>query len=115
MSCFTFLEKFILSRCYPPNPSNEPTLVEVERPSQVDSSQMPSEAPKPIEKKPNKKESDVDELLKEIEPTYTAPKKVDYVVMTNKQAESNPKKGTRFDMEEADFGSWGETEEFKFD
>lgn len=114
MSWFGFIQKFILSKCYPPNTETKQIIIETKRSDIIENKEMPETVHTPVMSKRHKKnEQEVDELLREIEPVYIAPKKIDIINMTNR--EKDQKNNPRFDMEESDFGSWGGTEDFELE
>ncbi|CAG9333115.1 unnamed protein product [Blepharisma stoltei] len=121
MSCFGFLEKFILERCYPPGgPAGQQTAPTQPQISKIEPTKPKVEteksySPVVIRRKHKDEEENSDELFREMEPRYVAPKRVNLVVMANEnelKSTSNQSK-TRFDMEEGDTGNWGE--DFKLD
>jgi hypothetical protein len=118
MSCFSILEKLILKRCYPNQAP--PVLEEREIPKQASNIQparpesMPAPAPEvyvtPQQKRRAKQEPDEEDLFKELEPTYQAPKRVTTVVLTKEKHSQEPQASSRFNMELEEHGDWGADE-----
>lgn len=103
MSCFSILEKFFLSKCYPPDGPDG------QQPKPSKPEYLPS-APLEVNTfcPPAKKNQEEEDLFKEMEPTYVAPQRVSYTRLENQQSTS------RFDIDEEEHGNWGE-EDFGLD
>lgn len=114
MSCFGFLEKFILEKCYPPG---GPAGLQIPQPmpeSPKFDTKAKAEIEKPItpvvRRKMKSEDEEHEDLFKEMEPKYVAAKRVNVVLLAN---DEKAKTKTRFDIEENDTGNWGE--DFKLD
>lgn len=75
---------------------------------------MPSPTPDlyvtPQQKRRAEKESDEEDLFKDLEPTYQAPKRLSTVVLTKEKSNQELQTSSRFNMELEEHGDWGADE-----
>jgi hypothetical protein len=108
MNCFSIIERFIKNTCFTPSP---PPLEELKKtPSSPQPMTLGKERdtaemmPLPIKNRRQAKEDAEElELLKELEPTYVAPKRVGPAVSAS---QSSLKSSARFDLDDPEELSW---------
>ncbi|CAG9329865.1 unnamed protein product [Blepharisma stoltei] len=123
MNCFSIFDKSIIQRCFPRKdlaitPLNQATLTleEEQSPQPTKFEPMP-ESVIPIQISQKRQEDDsslLDNMLKNIEPKYSAPKKVNFIVLTkdvDRNGERRPESKSRFDLEEDEFKDLGDEPE----
>lgn len=111
MNCFSFLEKFILARCYPNGgPAGDPQAPVGHKPVDQPLTQVPSYSHVPFKLNSASKSlsfSEEEDLFKDLAPIYTATKTVSAV----------PSEGTfshQLQIDEEEHGDWG-TEDISID
>mmetsp|Transcript_14138 Transcript_14138/g.26585 ORF Transcript_14138/g.26585 Transcript_14138/m.26585 type:complete len:121 (-) Transcript_14138:1668-2030(-) len=111
MNCFSIIERFIKNTCFsastvPPSDELEPKKSPgLPLPMSIGKEREPAELlPLPQKNRRQVKEDAEElELLKELEPTYVAPKRVGPAVSAS---QSSVKSSTRFDLDDHEESSW---------
>lgn len=119
MYCFSALGRAVLSACYDPSahpqaplpaksdppkmPSAEASPPPPAYPDRPEKSEKPTDAPRPSARA--RQQQVEDEILKELEPTYVAPKRVG-VVVSSREVKDPPTKSGRFDLDEHTEDAW---------
>lgn len=109
MNCFGIIERFIKNTCFsPPPPPPQEELKKtpsVPQPMTLVKEREPAEMkPLPLKNRRQAKEDAEElELLKELEPTYVAPKRVGPAVSASQSA---LKSSARFDLDDREELSW---------